>query len=104
MCGCPEPTGVIFDDGPADGEPHSQSARLRRVERGKRGLDGLGRETSTRVAHRYLYSQLFAALRADDEVASSVLHRRHRVNGVQDEIEQDLLELDSVPENVRQLR
>ncbi len=58
---------------------------------------GCGIEPDPGVTDRHHYIQLTAVLRADDEVTRPALNRRHRIDGVQNQVEHDLLQLHRSP-------
>ena len=98
----PQPAFVRLDDGPADCEPHSHPVGLGREERREYPL-GLPRiNPRTRVRHRHRHPIAFRPTGTDRQNSRLILCR-HGVNGVHDQVEKDLLQLDAVSPDRRQL-
>jgi hypothetical protein len=86
---------VVLDDGAADRQPHPQTVRLGRIKRFKETL-GIGlRQPRTRIAYRHESTVWFGIASADQQLALSLGDLTHRFNGVHDQIEDHLLQLNA---------
>jgi hypothetical protein len=93
---------MVLDDRAADRQPHPQAARLGRVERLEDTL-GIGlRQTWTRIAYRDQHPVRLGFAGADQQFARSLADFAHRFNGIHDQVQDHLLQLDSVSGNARQ--
>src|SRR5881227_3500465 len=94
--GGPYASAMRFDDGAADPESHASPLRFG-GEKCVEDLLGLLRwESHACIAHRHHELAVFGLLRTDGQLARP-LHIPHRVNAVNDEVHQYLLQLQSIP-------
>ena len=99
----PKSSGVIFDNGAADGKPHPKSSGLGGMERRKDVLDTFWRNPDAGVADGHRHLPLFDALRADDAVKGAALTLAIASNSVQHEVEYDLLQLHLIADDAREV-
>ena len=92
----PKPPGVVLDDASADCQPHSETAWLRGVKRGEDRLHALGGKPHSGIANGHHHVALIIDLRADDQITGAAMDGGHRINGVQNQVEEDLLQLHPV--------
>ena len=87
-----------LDDGAADRQSHTQAVGLGRLERLEQPVGDFGRYSATRIGDAHLDHAVAVSTRGLDrqQAPRRVLHR---LDGVADEIEQDLLHLDAVGEH-----
>jgi len=86
---------VRLDDGTGDGEPHSDSARLRGEERFEQSLHGARRDANPGVTHGDFHQFIIGDLRQRDSdlpVGSPALE--DGLDCVLQDVQDDLLELD----------
>src|SRR5262249_18394500 len=95
---------VRLDDGPTDRQSHTYSTRLGREERVEDAIRRRRIETSASVVQRDLYFVRSVQLRLDPEGSWPVLHHYHCLDAVQDQIQDDLLQLDPIPQDHRHQR
>ena len=98
----PNPAAMRLDNRPADRQAHSHAAGLCRVERLEQPVQIACRKPGAQVAHRYQHAIGSVSLCADAEMTMSA-DVRHCLDGIEDEIEDNLLHLDSVPVDRRDL-
>ena len=100
-----DPAAMRFDDRPADREPHAESTRLRRVERlehsglriRSRALrPSRGPRTCTPCRHR-------SKRDVDPHLAGTALDLTRRFDRIEDQVQHDLLQLNAISRNGRQL-
>ena len=100
--GRPQPPAMGFDDRAADRKSEAQSVRLRRVE----GLEEIRldsrRKPWTRVAYGDEDVARLGLARRDPQFARALAQAAHGLDGVQRQVEEDLLQFDPVAANGRQ--
>src|SRR5688572_15004730 len=87
---------MSFDDGAADGEPDPHAGALRRVERVEQLVYTLLVDAHAGIPYGQAHSILVLAFGSDQQLPRAVVHAHHRVAGVADQVQDDLLELDPV--------
>ena len=102
--GSPHPSAVRFDDRAADRESHAQAVRLGCVECAEKSICILGLDTDTDVLDRHQHPIELVWLRAHDEHAITVADRRHGLHPIDSEIDDHLLQLDSIAADREQAR
>src|SRR2546422_7737476 len=92
------------DDGAADRQPHAQTAGLRGEEGAEQPVDGVPVDPDARVLHGH--QNLIAAVRprANHQLRRPVPDGRHRLDTIHHEVDEHLLELDSITEDGGQRR
>src|SRR5262249_58180153 len=98
----PEPAPVGIDDGPADRQPHPGSARLRGVESLENAFEAVPTDARAGVAHDHENAVSSALLGADRQLAWPGLDRTHCLDRIQDQVQPDLLQLNTIALNGRQ--
>src|SRR5690606_37879699 len=78
-----------------EAEPHP--VRLRRVERVVEPCEDLRREAAACVRYARLDGRCIGRTRADVDAASTVRRVEHRLHAVQNQVQEDLLQLDTIP-------
>jgi hypothetical protein len=90
-----------FDDRTADRQSHAYPVGLGRVEWVEEALETLRAQSGTRISHndehavRLLHS-------ADHQLAGPLAGVAHRFDGVDDQVDDNLLQLDAIASNERQ--
>ena len=93
------------DDGPANRKPHPHSAGLRGVERFEHLLELFRINPWAGIAHRHEHTTAGPALLGlDRQLSRPILDRAHCFDSVQDQVHDDLLELNTIAQNRRQLQ
>ena len=99
----PNPSSVGFDDRTADRKSRSQTRRLGRVECAEKPGGILGLDTNPDVLDRHQDLFGLAWSRAHDEQACAVADHCYRLHAIDDKIDDDLLQLDSITTHRRQV-
>src|SRR6185503_13089635 len=99
----PEPSAMRFRDRATDGEPHAHAARLGRDEWLEDPFEVSRRNAAAAVRHRHLHARLFRDM-ARGKLQFAIRYRQpaHRLAGVHEEVQQNLLHLDAVAHDDRQ--
>jgi hypothetical protein len=86
-----------IDDGPADRQPHPHSAGLRCVESLENALDMLRIDARPGIANRDEDAIRLRLLGADQQLSRPRLDRAHCFDCVQHQVQDDLLQLNTIP-------
>src|SRR6266699_208018 len=97
----PQPAPVSFDNGLADRQPHPHSAGLCGIERLENTLEVLRIDTRSSIDYRDEGATNLALPGADRQLARPLLDRAHCFDRIQDQVQDDLLQLNTVPLNGR---
>jgi hypothetical protein len=89
-----------LDDRTADRQTHSHTARFCREQRIEYPLDILRADSRPRVRHRYDYAAAVVDFGPHAQDPRAVLGR-HRIDGVRDQVQKHLLQLDSISSYLR---
>ena len=92
-----------LDDGSADGEPDTHAAALRRMEGIKELVHAPTVNANAGIAHYHTHVIAGVLLSADQQLPRPIIDAAHRVCGVAEEIQNDLLELDAIPGDLREV-
>src|SRR6516162_2338375 len=98
---CPQPAPMGVDDRPADRQPHPHAAGFRGVECLENALQMRRIDARPGIAHCYEGAGV-VLLGADEQFSWPGLDRAHGFNGVQDQVQDDLLQLNAIPLNGKQ--
>src|SRR5215510_4235348 len=98
----PQPAFVRLDDRTADRQAHPHAVGFGSEQRVEDAIGVLRADSCPGVGYRHDYAVGFADLGFDGQ-DPRLIFRRHRVNGVHDQVEKHLLELDPVSPDLRQL-
>src|ERR1700754_4070033 len=99
----PYASPVRFHNRPADGQAHAHPRRLRRVKRLEKALDVLGSDARSRIEHSDKRTTRVVLARADCYLPRPLIDCARRFNGVDDQVQHHLLELDTIAFNERQV-
>src|SRR5258708_6700403 len=91
-----------FDDRTADRQPHPQTAGLRRVEGGEEVLETRRVQAWPRILHRDQHAIRIGLTGGDEQLSRPFRDRAHRLDSVDDEIKDDLLQLYAISFDERQ--
>src|SRR5260370_22222621 len=100
---CPYPSTVRLDDRTADRQPYSHPVGLGRVKCLERAFEALRRWSRPRISHRDKRAVGCIACAADQQLSLPFVHCAHCFNGVDDQVQQHLLQLNAIPLHHRQL-
>src|SRR6266702_1467716 len=98
----PNLSAVSFDDRAADRESHAHPAELGRVEGVEQPVDGLTAQSRAGIPDPDEQAARCILLRRDEQLSRSLGDAAHRFDGVHDQVEDHLLQLDSISLNRRQ--
>jgi hypothetical protein len=87
----------------ADGQSDTHAAALRRIEGIEELVHGLTVNADTAVPHHHTHAVAILSLGPDQQLPRPVVDIHHRVRGVANKIQNDLLELDAIPGYVREI-
>src|SRR5262245_20951258 len=94
---------VPLDDGPADGESDTHALALRRVEGIKELVHALTVNPYACIPHHQTHAIGVLSLGSDQQPARPIVDADHRVRGVAEEVQNDLLELDAIAGDRREV-
>ena len=94
---------MILDDGAADKEPDPHSVRFRGVEGVEELVHSLRIEPDSYILHSQTHSIPFVSFGPDHQLSRTILDAPHRVRGVQEQVEDDLLKLDAIARDRREV-
>src|SRR5204863_10103684 len=100
---CPETAMMSFDDGAADGEPDAHAVGFRSVKRVKQLVHALGVDAHPGTPHAHTHTVAFVAFGSDQQLPRTIVDTHHRVGGVAEQVQDDLLELDSIAGDGREI-
>src|SRR5260221_12590861 len=87
---------MTLDNGAADGEADPHTATLSCVERIEKSVETLRIDTHSRILHGQADTIVFASFGSDHQLPRSIVDAAHRVCGVQEQVQDDLLKLDTI--------
>src|SRR5262249_32706973 len=89
---CPKTAAMSLDYGAGDGEADTHAVAFRRVE----GVEQLGHvlrvDTDPGISHAHAHTIAVLVFRSDPQLPRPILHGAHRIRGVADQVQDDLLE------------
>ena len=94
---------MLLDDGAADGESDTHTVALRRVEGLKQVVHTLAIEARASIAHSHAHAIAGFPRSSDQHLPRTIVHVNHRVRAVAEQVEDNLLELDTIAGNVREI-
>ena len=95
---CPQPAPMGIDDGPANRQPHPHAAGLRGVKCLENALEMRRIDARPGIAHCHK-DACAVLLGADQQLSRLCLNRAHCFDRVQDQVQDDLLQLNTIPVN-----
>src|SRR6266480_1629002 len=94
---CPKTAVMSLNDGAADGEADTHAVAFRRVE----GVEQLGHalrvDADAGIAHAHAHTIAVLVFGSDQQLPRPIVHGGHRIRGVADQVQDDLLELNTIP-------
>ena len=99
--GRPQPSAVGLDNRAADRQPHAHALRLGCIEGGEEMVETLRIQPRARISHCDQHALRFIFPRADQQLSRPLADSTHGFDGVDDQIENHLLQLDPISQNER---
>src|SRR5262249_2154680 len=96
VCRSPQASMMGLDDGAAYGQPDTHAVGLRRVERLEQPIHHLRIDADPRISNTQPYAIGSIGFGPDDQFPRAIFDAAHRVGSVPQQIEDDLLKLDSI--------
>ena len=87
---------MAFDDGATDGEADAHAVAFRRVEGVKQLVHALGVDAHARIPHTHAHTTAVLLFGFDQQLPRAIVYVNHRVRGIAEQVEDDLLELDTI--------
>ena len=100
---CPEATVVSLDDGAADKQPDAHAVALRRVEGIEQAIRALAVEARASIPNSHADTIAVLSFGLNQQLPRAIVHVGHRVRGVAKQIQDDLLELNAIAGDGRQI-
>ena len=97
----PQSSAVSFYDRTADRQPHTHAVSFCRVEGIEQALEARWRQPRTRIPHRDEHAVRLGRPGADQRFSRAVTVAAHRLQGVDDQVEDHLLQLNPISLNER---
>jgi hypothetical protein len=94
---------MSLDDGAADGKSDSHAVVLSCVESLEQPLRSLRLESDPRIFHAKAHPVSVVSFGSDEQLPRAIFDAAHRVRGVPEQILDDLLELDAVARDGREV-
>ena len=85
-----------LDDGAADGEPDAHAAALGRAKGIEQLVDALAIEPHAGIPHAHADTIAVLPCGSDQQLPRPIVDANHRVRGIAEEVENDLLVLDAI--------
>ena len=92
---------MSFDDGTANRKPHPHSFGLCCIERLENAFQILRIDARPGIAHCHENAFRLGSIGADRQLSCLSVNSVHCLDRVEDQVQQDLLQLDTVPPNGR---
>ena len=94
---------MSFDDGATDGESDTHPVSFSCVEGVKQLVHDLRVDADAGIPHGHAHTIALFSLRSDQQPPWAVVNAQHRVGSIAQQIQDDLLELDPIANNSRQV-
>src|SRR5580658_3596965 len=94
---------MALDNGTANAQPHPHSVTLGCIEGFKESLHVSRCDAHARVLHCQPHAVAFVFFGSDDQLSRTVINADHCVRSVLEQIEHDLLKLDTIACNPREI-
>jgi len=94
---------MSFDDGAADGQPDTHAVAFRGVEGVEQLVHALGVDAHAGIPHAHTHTIAVLPFGSDQQLPRAIVHANHRVRGVAEQVQDDLLELDPIAGDRREI-
>src|SRR5215203_6129410 len=94
---------MFLYDRAADEQPDAHAATLARIEGFEQRVHGPWREADAGVTHRETYTRAVLTLGFDQQLSRPIVHIDHRVRSVAEQIQDDLLQLNPIARDEREI-
>src|SRR5215470_4979304 len=98
----PEPSPMSLNDRAADRQPHTHSLRFGRVEGFEQAWQALRRQPRPGIPYPDAHAFRLVGFRTDQQFAPAVTVAAHRLDGVDDQVDHHLLNLQPIAPKERQ--
>ena len=99
----PQAAMMTLDNGAADGQADPHAATLGGVERFEEPIHALRVETHARILHASGAHDRRLPFGSDHQLPRTIVDTAHRVRGVQEQVQDDLLKLDTIADDRRKV-
>src|SRR5215467_4260886 len=103
ICLCPETSMMSLDDGATDGEPDTHAVGFRCVEGVEQLVHVVGVDAHASIPHAHADTIAVLPFGSDQQLPRAIVHVNHRIGGIAKEVQDDLLELDPIAGNGREI-
>src|SRR5580704_13902240 len=87
---------MTLDDGSTDGKADPHTATLSGIECFEESARSLRFETHPRILHGLAHTIIFVSFSSDHQLPRTIVDAAHRVQGVPEQVQDDLLKLDTI--------
>src|SRR3984893_15725201 len=87
---------MTLDNGSTDGKADSHTATLSGIERLEEPARSLRLETRPRILHGQAHTIILVSFGSDHQLPRTIVDAAHRVQGVPEQVQDDLLKLDTI--------
>src|SRR5271167_4712939 len=87
---------MTLDDGPADRESDSHTVILGGVERFEEPVRSLRVKPDSRILYRQAHMIVFIPFSSNQQLPRTIVDRAHSVGCIPDQVQDDLLQLDTI--------
>src|ERR1700693_1996543 len=87
---------MTLDNGATDGESNSHAVILGGVKRFEKSVGSVRGKSNSRILHRQTYTIVFVCFGSDKQFPRTIRDGAHRLRGVQNEVQDDLLKLHTI--------
>ena len=94
---------MALDDGTADGEPDTHAVGFRCVEGVKQRVHVLRVDAHPGIPHTHAHTVAVLAFGSDQQLPRAIVHVNHRLAGVAEQVQDHLLELDTIAGDSREV-
>src|SRR6266446_8844055 len=94
---------MSLDDGTADGQPDSHAVAFGGVERFEEPVRSLSSEADPHIFHAKAHPIALVSFRPYQQLPRTIVDRAHRVRSVPEQVQDDLLELDTIARDGREV-
>src|SRR5262245_8658473 len=103
VCLCPETSMMSLDDGATNGEPDTHAVGFRCVEGVEQLVHVVGVDAHAGIPHAHADTAAVLPFGSDQQLPRAIVHVNHRIGGIAEEVQDDLLELDPIAGDGREI-
>src|SRR5690348_14374500 len=94
---------MTLDNGATDGKSHSHTVLFRRVKCFEQSVHSLRVEAKSRILHGQSHVIFFVSFGSNHQLPRAIVDAAHRLCGVPEQVQDDLLQLDTIPCDMREV-